>query len=144
MVDIDTGWHRTGITAGAPALETGPIFTSEVDEVAPDLLSTEIKFSTIILGASAKQFKASGIEFSRLSTLPGDELIEKFLDLKVDVDLMRGDKIRVFCESLAYVGSRLSHAVTRSGRYTDNVAERTRHCTRCDRGEVEVARVATF
>ncbi len=48
--------------------------------------------------SASEHLSEHGIDLSQFNNLDGDELMEAFRELKVDVDSENGDIIRIFCE----------------------------------------------
>lgn len=62
------------------------------------LVRTGIKLSAMMPAGASEKLSQRGIDLSQLSALKGAELMEALRELKVDVDSVDGDKVRIFCE----------------------------------------------
>jgi hypothetical protein len=62
------------------------------------LIKTGIKLSALIPGNAADHMSSHGLDFSQLSKLDTDELIQALRDMQVDVESADGDNVKVFTE----------------------------------------------
>ena len=62
------------------------------------LIRTGIKLTTLMPLSASKHLSEHGIDLSQFNNLDGEELMEAFRELKVDVDSGEGDVVRIFCE----------------------------------------------
>ena len=62
------------------------------------LIRTGIKLTALMPLSASEHLSEHGIDLSQFNNLDGDELMEAFRELKVDVDSGDGYTIRVFCE----------------------------------------------
>lgn len=62
------------------------------------LIKTGIKLSALIPGNAADHMSSHGLDFSQLSTLDTEELIQALRDMQVDVESADGDNVKVFTE----------------------------------------------
>ena len=62
------------------------------------LIKTGIKLKALIPQNAADAISEKGFDFSNLSNLDLDELVNALKELKVDVDSADGEKVRVFTE----------------------------------------------
>lgn len=62
------------------------------------LIKTGIKLKALIPQNAADAISEKGFDFSNLSKLDLDELVNALKELKVDVDSADGEKVRVFTE----------------------------------------------
>jgi len=57
-----------------------------------------MKLMTVLPPRVSESLAEKGIDLSALAELKGEELVEAFRELNVDVDSRDGKKVRVFCE----------------------------------------------
>ncbi len=62
------------------------------------LIKTGIKLKALIPQNAADAISEKGFDFSNLSSLDLEELVDALKELKVDVDSANGEKVRVFTE----------------------------------------------
>ncbi len=62
------------------------------------LIRTGIKLTALMPLSASEHLSEHGIDLSQFNNLDGEELMEAFRELKVDVDSGDGYTIRVFCE----------------------------------------------
>ncbi len=62
------------------------------------LVRSGIKLSAFLPREAAETMSKNGVDFSQLSGLSGDDLIEALRHMQVDVVSHEGDQVKVYCE----------------------------------------------
>ncbi len=62
------------------------------------LIRTGLKLGSLLPEGASEAINKSGLNFSKLAGLEGDELVDALSELQVHVESADGEEVRVFCE----------------------------------------------
>jgi hypothetical protein len=90
------------IAPGLPKFMCVRVDTHEGDAVNVRLplalVRSGIKLSAMIPKNAAEAMSKNGVDFSQLSALSGDDLLEALRAMQIDVQSHEGDLVKVYCE----------------------------------------------
>lgn len=62
------------------------------------LIKTGIKLEAMLPDGANDELKNHGVDLGQLSGMAADEMVEALAELEVDIEGLKGERVRVFCE----------------------------------------------